>query len=164
MSITEKEIVSILRLCLQSSLIPVDIIEQWSLKKIDSSEIIRDDYILELCSAKRLGLNETLHILKENESDLKNILIWEIVYGIVGLLYQNNSISLRTACKAIDQIIIDSYNDTEFKLSGSGLDDSFYLANSKTYGTIEDVEQELMALTTPHLQAAKVFMNEVLYL
>lgn len=162
MNLTERETVSILRLCLQSNLISIDTIEQWSLKIFASSEIIRDDYILELCSAKRLGLNETFNILKKNESDLKNILIWDIVYGIVGILYQNKFIALKTACKAIDRTFLDSYNNTELKLPGSGLDDSYYLASSKTYGTIEDVEQELMTLTTPHFEIAKPFIDKVL--
>jgi hypothetical protein len=90
-----------------------------------NSEITRDDYILELCSAKSKGINEIVPILKQNEAEIKNEVVWKSVYGITGVLYEN--FDLQKAYYLISRVANEINYKTEYELFGMGLDETFYL-------------------------------------
>lgn len=156
---TEKEKITILRAFLESNIITLHQIENWAQKNFMNSEN-REDYILDLCSAVTLGINETIHILKQNESSFQNPLILETSLGIIGNLYTTQNISLKKACYFVSKISIEAYNKTEYDLYGMHLDDTFYLADKGIYGNLNHTEKEFIKLTNTHKEPSTYFFKE----
>lgn len=158
---TEKEKITIFRICLESNIITLSQIEKWAENILMNSETNRDDYILELCSAKSIGINEIVHVLKQNEAEIKNSEIWKIVYGITGVLFENKSIDLQKACYFISRVANEINYKTEYELFGMGLDDTFYLASVGIYGNLKHVEEELKKITQEHEKMVIDFLKDM---
>lgn len=146
---TEKEKLIVFRICLEANIITLSQIQKWAEKTLVNNEIIRDDYILDLCSSESKGINEIVHVLKQNEGSVENPEIWKIVYGVTWVLYEKNIINLKRACNFVYKVATEISYATENDLSeGISLDDSFYLASKNICGNLNDVEKELKNITS----------------
>ena len=155
MNLSEKEILTILRICLESNLITTAQIEHWATTIVMSSKPVRHDYILELCSSKRIGINETVHILKTNEDAPQNELIWHVVYGISGLLFAKKTISLKTACSFASKVAQERFNIDKSDVFDTDMDDAYYLADKGGHIDLEDLENKFTSATQDYIPVAK---------
>ncbi|ESU25228.1 hypothetical protein FLJC2902T_31700 [Flavobacterium limnosediminis JC2902] len=160
METTEKEKLTIFRICLESNIINLTQIENWAENILMESKDIRDDYILDLCQAKSKGINEIVHILKQNEGEISNPIIWQIVYGITGISFENKKIDLKKACYFISKVANEMTFKTEYDLFGMGLDDSFYLASIGSYGNLDFTKKEFIKMTKEYEPLAKSFLKQ----
>jgi|SRR5690606_11872197 len=162
MDLSEKEKLVVLRICLQTGIFTTAQIEQWAIKNLNISGVIRNDYILDLCSAERLGINEVSSILKQNETDTNKFNIKELLYGIAGYLFRNKTISLVKAGSLINLAAIEINEEITSNDFGYHIEDSIYLATQGMYGTIEQVSIELLSLTNSFQPLAENFINDFL--
>lgn len=161
MNLSEKEKLVVLRICLQTGIFTTTQIEQWAIKTLNISGVIRTDYILDLCSAERLGINEVSSILRQNEADMNKLSIKKLIYGIAGYLFRNKTISLAKAGSLINLAAIEINAEIPSDDFGYYIDDSIYMANEQIYGTIEQISIDLLLLTNPFEMLAKSFINEL---
>ncbi|WP_289056067.1 hypothetical protein [Carboxylicivirga marina] len=160
MNIQENEILTIFRICLESNVIKLSQIERWADNLLVNSAPVRSDYILELCFAQKGGINSTVHILKENEAQINNPLLWKVSFGLTAIYYESKEIDLGQACHCITKIANEFNYFGELKVDGMGLDDSYYLAKGGIYGEFYQVEEGLMDLTKDYKELAKDFLLE----
>lgn len=151
MILSEKEKLVIFRLCLLTGIITTNDIEQWAIKTFHSSETTRIDYILELCSADRIGINETLTILKENEVLVNKIVIKKLIYGIAGYLFRKNKISIKKMGQIIDRSALEINTEVILEVDlDSCIDDMIYFASQGVYGDLNNVINEVLTATQPY--------------
>ena len=158
--LTEKEKLTIFRICIEGGLISLEQIEHWAENILIKSPEIRFDYILDLCQSKNAGINETIHVLKVNE-EIVNPAVWKVSYGIAGLLFESERIDLKKACYFISKVIEEVGLESEYDLFGMSLDDTFYLASREIYGNLNSTKGEFIKLTNPYKDMAQVFLSEI---
>ena len=157
---TEKEKLIVFRICLEANIITLSQIQKWAEKTLVNNEIIRDDYILDLCSSESKGVNEIVHVLKQNEGSVENPEIWKIAYGVTWILYKDKVINLERACYFVSKVATEISYVTEYDLFGMSLDDSFYLASKGIYGNLNDSEKKFKELTSCFANLALNFIEE----
>lgn len=161
MILSEKEKLVTFRLCLISGIITTNDIEQWAIKTFHSSETTRFDYILELCSAERMGINETIAILKKNEILSNKIVVKQLIYGVAGYLFRKNKISIEKVGQIID---ISALEIDSGIISGLDLDycidDMIYLASEGVYGDINDIINKILTVTLPYELDGEAFYKQ----
>ncbi len=161
MLLSEKEKLIAFRLCLSVGIITTSDIEKWAITTYQTSEITRIDYILDLCSAKTLGINEVVSILKRNENSDRKLEIKKMLYGIAGYLLRKKKISIEKAGRIIDltaieinyEIIFD--NGLDFQI-----DDMIYLASQGVYGNINEIINLILVSTYHYEKEAEFFLYE----
>ncbi|KGO79273.1 hypothetical protein Q763_14645 [Flavobacterium beibuense F44-8] len=162
MYLSENEKLTVFRFCLTKGVITTDHIEKWAITTYLETGAQRTDYILELCSAKAMGLNDTLSFLKQNQRLDHKEEIKETICGIAGYLFRNNKISIEKAGEIIDfttkEIDIETMTNTDFDYSYS-IDDYIYLAYEGVLN-IDDVKNQLLTNTKPYEKLGKEFLKE----
>jgi len=161
MLLSEKEKLNVFRLCLSVGIITTNDIEKWAITTYQTSKITRIDYILDLCSAKSLGINEVVSILKRNENSDRKLEIKKMLYGIAGYLLRKKKISIEKAGRIIDltaieinhEIIFD--NDLDFQIH-----DMICLASQGVYGNINEIINLILVSTYHYEKEAEFFLYE----
>jgi len=160
MMLTEKEKLTIFRICIEGGLISLEQIENWADNILIQSPEVRFDYILDLCQSKSAGINETIHVLKKNEAIITPV-VWQVLYGIAGFLFESKKIDLEKACYFISKIINEVGLESEYDLFGMSLDDTFYLASREIYGNLNSTKDEFISITNQYKNLAKNFLSEI---
>jgi hypothetical protein len=160
MTLSEKEKLTVFRICIANGILDLSLVEKWAESIALNSVPTRTDYMLELCSAQRIGINETLHILGQNEDGYDNPILWQILYGFAWVLYDRKVIDLKQGCYFVSEIALEMQNKTEYELFGMSLDDSFYLASRGTSGNLEDTKEEFIKITSIHKDKATEFVED----
>ena len=155
MRLSKPEILTVIRICIESQVLNTKQIVHWADSLILDSE--NDDYLIEISLSGSKGLNEIIHILKENETDSKNEMIWKTIYGLAGFLFKKRHLALKESCYMITKTANEFKNETEYDLFGMGLDDSFYLASKKIYGNLIDTENRFKEYTSPYINIGEEF-------
>ncbi|RZJ67812.1 MAG: hypothetical protein EOO50_04345 [Flavobacterium sp.] len=150
---------TIFRFGLGKAIIGPDTIETWARKIIDT-DATRTDYVLGLTDAGTLGNNETLSILFKN-SDKIDSELWPIVFGLTSIRLKSDQINLKQACYTVEQASIEVFRETGEFIGGMGLDDSYYLADSKIYGTLKLVREEFDYLTGEYEDLGRDFLSAI---
>lgn len=164
-NLSEAEKLTIFRIGLENSMISIQQIENWALKTFTQSNGERIDYILELCSAVRLGINKILGILIERQAlPQSNPAIKQILYGIAGMLYEQHKIDLVKSCYFVTAIARNISNETEYDLFATGLDDVAFLASQGMYGSLEETEKDFLAITDKYKSLAEIFFQKEFYI
>ncbi|UKN00192.1 hypothetical protein K6119_07995 [Paracrocinitomix mangrovi] len=160
--INDLEVMAIFRMALEKSIIEQKSVVEWSDKIISSNPENVPDFALELSISGNYGVNEAVHLLRENESTLENPVLWKILYGLVGLFYREKQIELSRACNAIADFANEIMSKTEYDLFGMSVSDAYFLAENGSYGNLENVEKSLLELTEEQLHLGKWFRSKYL--
>ena len=160
MILSEKENLVVFRICLATGIITTSNIEKWAISTYQKSEVLRIDYILELCSANTLGINNTFSILKQEEDFSDKAKIKKLIYGIAGHLFRLNRISIKKATKLIDFTAAEiNYEVTLEKDIDYYIDDMVYLASQGIYN-IDNIIKEILDATKPYEKDGENFIKE----
>lgn len=157
--LSEKEKLAVFRLCLIKRVITTAHIEQWAISTYLKSKAQRTDYILELCSANAVGINDTLSLLNKNQHIENKTEIKKIVYGIIGYLFRNNKISIIKAGEVIDFTAQEIDHEMISNIFDYSIDDYIYLASQGVFN-IDDIKNELLTNTKPYEKLGKEFLKE----
>lgn len=161
MTLSEKEKLTIFRICLQYGIHDLSLVERWAESIVLSSDEVRTDYMLDLCSAKRIGINETISILLNNEGNYNNPLLWKILYGFAALQYFEGIIDLEHGCYFVSEIALEMEGKTEYEVFGMALCDMFYLANMRAYRDQIDIKKEFIKITSDYQCEATSFLKDI---
>ena len=71
------DILTIYRIGVEVGLIDTKSIIKWADSKIEHTDISNEDFLIDLSLSGKGGINETIHILKINESNPDYDLVWQ---------------------------------------------------------------------------------------
>lgn len=162
MNWNKADILTIYRIGLEVGLIDAKSIIKWADSRIAHTDISEEDYLIDLSLSGRGGINETIHLLKINESNPNYELVWQTLYGLTKYQIDNTVIDLKRACYAISSIANQIKNETEYDLFGMELDDLFYLASSGITDNVGSINETLNKYTSPYFALGKAFVEQEL--
>jgi hypothetical protein len=156
------DILTIYRIGAEVGLIDAKSIIKWADSKIEHTDISNENFLIDLSLSGKGGINETIHILKINESNPNYELVWQTLYGLIKYQLDNKVIDLKRACYAISSIANQIKNETEYDLFGMELDDSFYLASRGVTGNVESIKETLSKYTSSYFDLGREFIEQEL--
>ena len=147
---------------LEVGLLDYKSIIKWADCIIEDSEAVHDDFLFDLSLSGSSGINEVIKILKSNESRPNHDLVWQTLYGLIAIKFQDEEIDLKRGCYAVSEVANQAKNETEYDLFGMSLDDSFYLASRGITGNLEETKKVFLNYTNPFIELGRTFINQEL--
>jgi hypothetical protein len=136
-------------------------IEHWAERQIDASDK-PSLTLIELATLRGSNPIDVMNLLRSLGGTLSPSVTIETQIGFLGMLYDANRISLKTATNGLIAMVHDQGVTGDQRSKIYGLDDMYDLALAGTYGTISQVESEFRSLVRPYADNLKAQDIEIL--